>query len=119
MQGDRNTKFYHACANQRRKINMISKIRDELGITWDSPEDIQVTFVNYFSNLFYAGPIGDKESCIQPLSPRVTEEMNETLRKVFTKEEVGSRLLLLVRINLLSRESTRSTPHVSTLVHFG
>ena len=108
MQGDRNTKFYHACANQRRKINMISKIRDELGITWDSPEDIQVTFVNYFSNLFSTGPIGDKESCIQPLSPRVTEEMNETLRKVFTKEEVGFALKQMAHLKALGPDGLPS-----------
>jgi hypothetical protein len=27
--GDRNTKFYHACANQRKKSNQIYKIKDE------------------------------------------------------------------------------------------
>ena len=64
MQGDRNTKFYYAGPNQRHKINLISKIRDELGVIWDSLEDIQVAFVNYFSNVFSAGPIGDMESCI-------------------------------------------------------
>jgi hypothetical protein len=32
-QGDRNTKFYHTCANQRSNINLISKISDELGVT--------------------------------------------------------------------------------------
>jgi hypothetical protein len=45
--------------------------------------------VDYFSHLYSAGPIGDMEACIQPLSPRITEEMNEALLKGFTKEEVG------------------------------
>jgi hypothetical protein len=88
-QGDRNTKFYHTCANQRSKINLISKISDELGVTWDSPEDIQVAFVNYFSNLFSAATIRDMELHIQPLSPRVIEEMNVTLRKVLPKKRLG------------------------------
>jgi hypothetical protein len=89
MQGDRNTKFYHTCANQKRKINLISKIKDKLGVTWDSSEDIQVAFVIYFSNLFSPAPIGDMEPCIQSLGPRVTEEMNETLRKVLPKKRLG------------------------------
>jgi hypothetical protein len=89
MQGDRNTKFYHACANQRRKTNLISKIRDEDGVTWESLEDIQVAFVDYFSNLFKAGPTIDIETCIQPITPKVTEEMNGALLEIFTKEEVG------------------------------
>lgn len=87
--GDRNTKFYHACANQRRKLNQILKIEDEAGASWESPNEIQVAFVNYFSSIFSAGPIGDMEPCMQPQSQRVMEATNDDLLKVFTKEEVG------------------------------
>jgi hypothetical protein len=45
--------------------------------------------VNYFSNLFSAATIRDMELHIQPLSPRVIEEMNVTLRKVLPKKRLG------------------------------
>lgn len=38
--GDRNSKFFHACANHRRKVNKISQISDERGDLWRSQEDI-------------------------------------------------------------------------------
>jgi hypothetical protein len=87
-QGDRNTKFYHACANQRRSKNRIQKIIDEEGSTWESPEEIQTAFAHYFSELFTIGPTGDMEKCFQSLQERVSEEMNGELLKIFTKEEV-------------------------------
>jgi hypothetical protein len=64
LQGDRNTKFYHACANQRHKTNLITKMRDEVGVIWEFMEDIPVAFVDYFSTLFKDGPTGDMEPCI-------------------------------------------------------
>jgi hypothetical protein len=88
MRGDRNTKFYHACANQRRKTNLLSKIIDEDGVTWESLEDIQVAFVDYFSNLFKVGPTIDIETCIQPITPKVTEEMNGALLEISLKKRL-------------------------------
>jgi hypothetical protein len=34
--GDRNSKFFHACANQRWKVNKISHIYDEGGRLWET-----------------------------------------------------------------------------------
>jgi hypothetical protein len=87
--GDRNIKFYHACANQQQRSNQILKIADAAGITLESPEDIKVDFVNYFTNLFIAGTIGNMEECLQPIIPKVTETMNKELLKIFTNEEVS------------------------------
>jgi Neuraminidase (sialidase) len=35
--GDRNTKYFHACSKQRMKKNLVSSIKDDGGRTWDSP----------------------------------------------------------------------------------
>jgi hypothetical protein len=86
--GDRNTKFYYACANQRRSGNRISKIADEAGLVWESQNDIQTAFMKYFSRLFTAGPMGDLEVCLQNLNRRVSDEMNGELLRTFT-EEIG------------------------------
>jgi hypothetical protein len=50
--GDKNSKFCHACANQRRKSNQIRSIRDEQGLLRETQEEIGTAFTNYFSNLF-------------------------------------------------------------------
>jgi ribonuclease HI len=86
--GDRNTKFFHACANQRRQKNWIKKIKTEAGVVLDSSVDIRTAFVEYFSTLFSAGPGINMEPCLQALDTRVTESMNKDLLKVFTEEEV-------------------------------
>jgi hypothetical protein len=46
--GDRNTKFFHACANQRMRINNIGNILDVNGISCTRPEDVERAFVGYF-----------------------------------------------------------------------
>jgi hypothetical protein len=57
--GDRNTKFFYANANQRRKSNQILTIKDEMGAIWESPADIRGALINYFYALCTAGNIGD------------------------------------------------------------
>jgi hypothetical protein len=46
--GDRNTKFFHACANQRRKANPIRKIKSKNGSLFESLEEIETAFVEFF-----------------------------------------------------------------------
>lgn len=86
--GDRNTKFFHACANQRKKKNQIFKIQDAQGATWESPEEIKVAFVDYFANLFTAGGGSNMDQCLQNINTKVTDEMNNELLKDFSCEEV-------------------------------
>ena len=51
-QGDRNTKFFHSKASQRRKKNTISGIWDENGNWCDTNESIAATTIAYFESLF-------------------------------------------------------------------
>lgn len=50
--GDKNTKFFHACANHIRNSNKIRMICDVRGKLWEDPEDIGNAFVDYFTALF-------------------------------------------------------------------
>lgn len=50
--GDRNTKYFHACANQKHMKNTIKKIADEQNIVHDQVREIEETFRTYFVNLF-------------------------------------------------------------------
>lgn len=47
--GDRNTKFSHACANQRRKSNRIMMIKNTGDLVLESPDEIRAAFIEYFT----------------------------------------------------------------------
>jgi hypothetical protein len=86
--GDRNTRFFHECANSRRKSNFIYSISDANGRLRDSEEEVQKAFINYFKELFTSDSTRNMNPCLQWVNSRVTTEMNESLLKPFCEEEV-------------------------------
>ena len=66
--GARNTKFFYASANQKRKVNQILSIKDEMGTIWESPAAIKGAFIDYFDMLFTAGCVDDASHCLQHLN---------------------------------------------------
>jgi hypothetical protein len=90
--GDRNSRYFHACANARRRKNRIDCIVDEGGQQFTSPEEIKMAFCNYFTGLFSSDSVGDANLCLQPLERMVSDDMNEDLLKPFQAEEVHSAL---------------------------
>jgi hypothetical protein len=81
---DRNTKYYHACANVKQKKNSIYAIMDMKGRKWETSETVGMAFANYFSDLFTAGPCDDMKPCIGHIALAVMGEMNVELLKGFT-----------------------------------
>jgi hypothetical protein len=77
--GDKNTKFFHACASQRRRKNFIYKIKDGRGWLWERGEEVENAFVEYFSNLYSSSNCGAAEINLQGLEDRVSNEMNTSL----------------------------------------
>lgn len=49
--GDRNTKFFHVYASNRKKKNTLKKLRDDLGM-WVEYEGISKLVVHYFEHVF-------------------------------------------------------------------
>jgi hypothetical protein len=88
VNGDRNSKYFHACANQRRKANTIKKIRDESGCIWETQAEIGSAFETYFKVLFSSGGMVEIEDCLGSVEGRISEEMNESLVRPFVEEEV-------------------------------
>uniref|UniRef100_A0A8R7PKG3 Endonuclease/exonuclease/phosphatase domain-containing protein n=1 Tax=Triticum urartu TaxID=4572 RepID=A0A8R7PKG3_TRIUA len=87
QKGDRNTKFFHAQASERRRINMIRSLKREDGSVVEGEEEIGF-ITNYYKSLFLssAGPLnGD---IFRHVPSSVTPEMNEMLAKAFTGEEI-------------------------------
>jgi hypothetical protein len=50
--GDRNTKYFHACANHRQRKNRIDHIEDRMGRECEDAASVENAFVDYFQNLF-------------------------------------------------------------------
>lgn len=46
--GDRNTKYFHTCARQRKRRNSVEQIRDEEGHLYPEPTDIEAAFASYY-----------------------------------------------------------------------
>jgi hypothetical protein len=68
--GDRNTKFFHAYANQRKKRNQISKIIDKDGRLCSSKEDIEEAFISFFKELLMTSQQLEVEACTSSLIRR-------------------------------------------------
>jgi hypothetical protein len=90
--GDRNSKFFHACINQRRRANGIHSIADESGRVFSDPEEIEDAFVSYFRALFVSSNPRNIGGCLATLVPSVTPEMNQELTREVTKEEIHDAL---------------------------
>jgi hypothetical protein len=86
--GDRNTKYYHACASQKRRRNTIEQIQDEEGHLYTETTAIDEAFVRYYRGLFTFAKPQNMEKCTSAISSKITDEMNDKLLATFTKEEV-------------------------------
>lgn len=50
--GDKNTKFFHSCASQRKRKNMLKEISDSMASMVLDQEGIERVFLQFFNNLF-------------------------------------------------------------------
>jgi hypothetical protein len=91
--GDRNSKYFHACASQQRRNNLISSIIDSEGVKHESEAGIEGAFMGFFDRLFTSSNPYGLETCLQTLPMRVTNEMNSQLLGKVMKEEVHQALL--------------------------
>ena len=91
-EGDRNTKYFHAHASDRRKQNTILGIWDEYGRWCGEKESIAQAAVAYFENIYSTASPTRVDDVVAAIPTRVTEDMNESLTRVFTREEVVTAL---------------------------
>jgi hypothetical protein len=92
--------FFHACAT-RRQSNKILNIFDVGGQQRTTKDEVNVAFVNYFTELFTDGPAGNIASCISSIGKKITDEMNTILLKPFTTEEVHFSLFQMAHLKAL------------------
>ncbi|KAL4348938.1 hypothetical protein GQ457_17G007600 [Hibiscus cannabinus] len=87
-EGDRNTRFFHYRANNRRKKNMIKGIRNIEGEWLEGIENIFGVAKDFFSKLFQSDHGTTDPLILDAIEPCITPEMNEKLNAEFTEEEV-------------------------------
>ena len=91
-QGDRNTKFFHLKATQRRKKNTITGLWNESGNWCETSEGIAAVATSYFEKLYTTSHPSQISEVTNTISARVTDEMNQSLIQTFTRSEVEAAL---------------------------
>ncbi|XP_059428496.1 uncharacterized protein LOC132162251 [Corylus avellana] len=99
--GDRNTKFFHAIANQRHQRNQVVHICDERGIICDTQESTEKAFWDFYSKLFTTEGTKGVKQCLRATQRRVTDDMNSSLLAEFTGEEVSRAVNLMAPLMAL------------------
>jgi len=84
--GDRNTKFFHASATARRKVNRISSLDDDVGNKIISEQGLQEVARSYFVNIFQQ-QASDFSSVIDVINPSISANDNDLLTAPFNKVE--------------------------------
>jgi len=72
---DKNTKFLHSKASQRKRRNFIEGIKDQAN-NWVTENDwVAEVTINYFENMFKAGDCDRMEECLEAIHHRITPKM--------------------------------------------
>ncbi|GAU39667.1 hypothetical protein TSUD_60340 [Trifolium subterraneum] len=86
--GDRNTKFFHGKANQRKKTNCIKKLKDDDEIWWSGQDNVEKVFLHYFADLFSSSNPVDVEKTCEAIKKRLSPDHVELCNQSFTAKEI-------------------------------
>ena len=90
--GDRNTCFFHATANQRRRKNSIVGLQDLNGVWNEDKEGIERVIMDYFTSIYRSDQPSSFEDSLSAITNRVSTDMNAELIAEFKAEEVWNAL---------------------------
>ncbi|KAL5549549.1 hypothetical protein UlMin_004780 [Ulmus minor] len=92
--GDRNSKFFHHKASERRKKNLVEGLKNMEGEWCTGINNISNVVTAYFDKLFSSSSpsLLDMDSVFSCVKPKVSQRMNEHLSRPFTGEEIRTAL---------------------------
>ena len=86
--GDKNTKFFHGIATQRKRRNFIKELRDEEGV-WQNDEHIFLgLLVGFYEKLFASSNPKNMEQILNGVQEVVTDSMRTKLAQAYSVDEV-------------------------------
>ncbi|KAL0009461.1 hypothetical protein SO802_010963 [Lithocarpus litseifolius] len=86
--GDKNSKFFHSRATQRKRKNSILRIRDANGGWNSNPEDIAQCLIAFFQDLFSSANLQQNDATTNSIHRVISDEMNAQLSSEFNAWEV-------------------------------
>ncbi|XP_058725646.1 uncharacterized protein LOC131596933 [Vicia villosa] len=87
-EGDRNTRFFHAKANQRRKTNRIKRMMDSSRRWGSGPGKCEKILLEYFEGNFSSSNPSEISSVCSVTQKRLSKTQKEWCAKPFSPEEV-------------------------------
>ena len=90
--GDKNTRFFHSKASQRKQRNHIQSIKNAEDVWVEEESDIAGVALEYFETLFKAGTCERLEECLNGVNSKITPDMQQVLSSMFCAEEVKTAL---------------------------
>ena len=90
--GDKNTSYFHSFANERRKRNMIKKLRGDDGEWLHEITELNPHISGYFAGLFSTEIEEPDPELLAKVVPKVTDVMNDRLLQPYSAEEVKKAL---------------------------
>ncbi|XP_027166019.1 uncharacterized protein LOC113765985 [Coffea eugenioides] len=91
-EGDKNTKFFHACVKGRRRKNRMLNIQKEDGTWTKSEEEFGKEVADYYRVLFSSSGSEGIAEILYGIPPTITTEMNATLTREVDGMKIKSAL---------------------------
>ncbi|CAN6583316.1 unnamed protein product [Malus baccata var. baccata] len=97
-EGDLNTKFFHQSTLQRRRRNMILKLKADDGQWVEHPRRVRQMVEDHFQNLFKSEEPRHWGALLDCVPPGITEEMNRDLIAPVFDEEIKAAVMNMGRL---------------------
>ena len=91
--GDKNTRFFHQRASQRKKKNTIEGLHDKDGVWQTNLEQITSIVEEYYANLFKAQSQRHTEGVLEAVEKVVTDDMAQSLIQPHSGDDVRRALV--------------------------
>lgn len=93
-EGDKNTKYFHAQCNHRKKLNCVKGLRYNNGVWQTDRTKIAEIAMDYFQSIFSSANPNSATiaSCLEGVEKVVSDEMNCQMLQDFSAEEVSQAL---------------------------
>jgi len=85
--GDKNTRFFHLRASQRRKKNSIKRLKRPDGQFTEDIQEMGNLTSSFYKNLYTSEGTIDMESVLNVVPVKVTPEMNDQLLAPFWRRK--------------------------------